>query len=306
MELRPVKLLAFIINLFLLQAIMIMMAFSSRAALARAIPTSSCGVFSAPEFDSHPENFSLKFRKNNTQVSVSAINCRNYEDFLEQEAAELVAQIERLNKRLKKKVVKLDQLRNGELKSKKLVTSTFSCDQRTSRWKPNRQARFRCAEAKSETKTNQPKTNKTDLTKANKVKVTITDIDDDLSLFSRAKKSDSKGDSFFADPRNHEKSNSVSDSEPKLKLRKPKSASAKSRNQNQVPAPSKLQRPGFDQNVVEMKHVTAVFGSSDGSQITGTTTFQKQPIEVPIFETQPRPSTSPKFVSRLQATAFSN
>ena len=102
-----------------------------------------CGELNHPEF-TDSGNHRLRYRQHEEAVTVTAIECPEYERHLKQEALELKQQIQDLEQKYARKIRKIVDLVTGKRVSRKYMASSFSCDARTGVWKLNRQAVFSC------------------------------------------------------------------------------------------------------------------------------------------------------------------
>ena len=118
----------------------ILMLFSQATATRAPTP---CGKFNIQEITTS-ENYHLKYRNNGNNVLASAINCHEYEEHLKSEAISIKESILLLQQKYEKKIQEYIKLKRGELKNRKNLASSYSCDYKTGLWKLNREAAFKC------------------------------------------------------------------------------------------------------------------------------------------------------------------
>lgn len=115
-----------------------------------AVPfNSKCGKFNIAEIV-ESENYQLKYRNQGNSVIASAIECQEYEEHLKSEAIAIKETILMLQERYDKKIQEVIKMRKGQLRSKKNLASSYSCDPLTGLWRQNREAMFKCSINKRE------------------------------------------------------------------------------------------------------------------------------------------------------------
>jgi len=74
----------------------------------------------------------------------TAIQCQEYENHLKSEAVAIKEAILVLQRKYEKKIEEVIKLRRGELKSRKNLASSYTCDAQTGTWRLTREATFEC------------------------------------------------------------------------------------------------------------------------------------------------------------------